>query len=87
MELVRMIRPDGAIADVRPDWVAEWQALGWTVESAAGGADLDLTREGIAAMGKAELLELLEAHGWNGDKRLGVEKLRQILTEIVFIEA
>jgi hypothetical protein len=86
MQLVRMTRPDGAIADVRPEWVAEWQALGWTVES-TGGADLDLTREGIAAMGKAELLELLAAHGWNGDKRLGVEKLRQILTEIVFIDA
>jgi hypothetical protein len=82
-----MTRPDGAIADVRPDWVAEWQALGWTVESAASdGSGLDLTREGIAAMGKPELLELLEAHGWNGDKRLGVEKLRQILTEIVFID-
>lgn len=43
------------------------------------------TREGIAAMGKDELLELLDAHGWDGDKRLGVEKLRDALTEIMFI--
>lgn len=46
----------------------------------------DLTREGIAAMEKPELLEWLDAHGWGGDKRLGVEKLREALTAAVFVD-
>lgn len=45
---------------------------------------LDLTPEAIAAMEKPELVELLEAHGAEFDKRLGVEKLREALTGIVF---
>ena len=31
-DLIRLVRDDGAIADVRPDWVAEWRARGWRVE-------------------------------------------------------
>lgn len=50
-------------------------------------APLDLTREGIADMDKADLLDLLESHGWDGDKRLGVDKLREALIGIVFVGA
>ena len=31
-KLVRMTRADGAIADVRPEWVDEWKGRGWRVE-------------------------------------------------------
>ncbi len=31
-DLIRLVRDDGEIADVRPDWVAEWRARGWRVE-------------------------------------------------------
>lgn len=49
------------------------------------GDALDLTPDGVAAMDKPELLKLLEARGWDGDKRLGPEKLREALAAIVFI--
>ncbi len=81
-DLIRVKRDDDT-ADIRLDWLDEWASQGWAVEA----TPLDLTREGIAAMEKPELLELLEAHGWDGDKRLGVDKLREALTGIVFVEA
>lgn len=84
MNLIRLTRGEGEIADVRPEWVDEWTAHGWMLPAAP--LDLDLTREGIAAMEKPEVLELLEAHGWTGDKRIGVEKLRDALIGIVFVD-
>ena len=47
---------------------------------------LDLTPDGLGALSKVEIVELLEAHGAEVDKRLGVEKLRDALRKIVFIE-
>jgi hypothetical protein len=55
-------------------------------EQPAPPEQIDLTREGIAVMEKPDLLAVLEAHGWDGDKRLGVEKLREALTAIVFVD-
>jgi len=47
-------------------------------------AALDLTREGIAAMSKADVVELLQAHGATVDGRKGVATLRDELTAIMF---
>lgn len=47
---------------------------------------LDLTREGIAAMDKAELVDLLEAHGVTPDKRKGQAALAADLIAVVFID-
>lgn len=83
MTLIEMTRGEGEVAIVRLEWAVDWQAYGWILPTIA--APLDLTRDGIGAMDKPELLELLEAHGWDGDKRLGVDKLREALIGIVFI--
>ena len=82
-DLVEMTRGEDETAIVRSEWVEEWKAMGWSV--LGGNAALDLTREGIAEMDKAEVVELLEAHGADPDKRTGVEKLREQLIELVFV--
>lgn len=46
----------------------------------------EFTRESIAAMNKADVLDLLDMHGWDGDKRLGVDKLRAALIDIMFVD-
>ena len=45
----------------------------------------DFTREGVAAMDKADVVELIEAHGGKADGRKSVERLREELIEIMFI--
>lgn len=78
---------------VSPERKAELMAQGVRIvdarfapdDAVAPSAPPDLTREGVAAMDKADLLDLLDAHGWDGDKRLGVERLREALTEIMFV--
>lgn len=44
------------------------------------------TREDIATMPKAEVIEWLEAHGAEVDKRTGEEKLRAALLSVLFVE-
>ena len=72
-------------AGIPADWLSKVRA----VDAVPGGAvpitNDTPTREAIAAMDKAEVLEWLDAHGWDGDKRLGVEKLRDALTAIMFV--
>lgn len=46
---------------------------------------IDLTPEGIDAMDKAALVELLEAHGADVDKRKGRDTLAADLKAVVFI--
>jgi len=46
---------------------------------------LDLTPEGIDAMDKAALVDLLEAHGVAVDKRKGVATLAAELKEVVLL--
>lgn len=47
----------------------------------------DFSREGIAAMSKADLCDLLEMHGATPDKRKSQETLAQELTAIMFVDA
>ena len=47
---------------------------------------LDLTPEGIDAMDKETLVELLEAHGVDVDKRKGVATLAGELKAVVFAD-
>ena len=79
-DLIRMTRADGAIADVRPDWVDEWAGRGWKLPDAEPD---DLTRDGIAKMPKAEILKLLP----DADEKLPVAELRALLIATMFPDA
>lgn len=68
-------------------WADRVEVLDKAPDGAAPITNEAPTREAIAAMSKSELLEWLDAHGWDGDKRLGVEKLRDALTAIMFVGA
>ena len=68
------------------DWPAvksAYEAIG--VKVMGDKPDLDLTREGIDAMGKETLIGLLEAHGVTADKRKGAATLAEELKTVVFI--
>ncbi|WP_406646871.1 hypothetical protein QEZ52_00320 [Aliisedimentitalea scapharcae] len=67
--------------------VQAWEENGWIVEVEDKKPSLETTRESIAEMGKAEMIELLEAHGVEVNKRLGEEKLREQALSVVFIGA
>lgn len=47
----------------------------------------DFSREGIAAMSKGDLCDLLEMHGATPDKRKSQETLAAELAAIMFMEA
>lgn len=82
--------PIGSDHEISGEIPAGWLELVEVLDDAPADAEPitnDLTREAIADMDKAEVLEWLDAHGWDGDKRLGVEKLRDALVAIVFVEA
>lgn len=81
MELIRVTRGED-FADIRPDWLEDWQAQGWEVPGVSD--TLDLTREGIAKMPKADVIGLLEAHGV-GKPEGSVSDLREQLIGIVFV--
>lgn len=83
--------PVGSEFTVSPPLPAGWDGKYDVVGEASPDAELvtntdELTRESIAELDKAELLDLLDAHGWDGDKRLGVDKLRAELTAIMFVD-
>ena len=67
------------------DWLSKVRAVKAAPDGAVAITNEAPTRETIATMDKAEVLEWLDAHGWDGDKRLGVEKLRDALTAIMFV--
>lgn len=69
------------------DWAGKVRAVDAVPSGAMPITNEAPTREAIATMDKAEVLEWLDAHGWDGDKRLGVEKLRDALIGIMFVEA
>ena len=50
------------------------------------GTESDLTRAGVAAMGKADVRQLLEAHGVDVPKGATVDKMRQMLTDVLFVD-
>lgn len=72
-------------ADVRGGMIERIAAPGAEPEAEPAPPADDFTREGIAKMDKADVLDLLEAHGWDGNKRLGVDKLRAELVAIMFV--
>ncbi len=74
-DLIRVTRGDD-VADIRPEWLEQWRGWGWAEPVSA------LSRDQISTMERATVLELLEARGWAGDKRLAVEKLREALIDI-----
>ena len=68
------------------DWPAvksAYEAIG--VKVLGDKPDMDLTREGIDAMDKEALVELLEAHGMDVDKRKGQATLAAELKAVVFV--
>lgn len=69
--------------------VREWIGAEWIVMAEDDGDDGNqaepITREAIGAMGKAALIELLEAHGTDVDKRKGEEALRELAIATVFV--
>lgn len=81
--------PAGTVFSASTAIPADWLGMVLAIEDVPDDA-VPLTNEAptpetIAAMDKPEVLEWLDAHGWDGDKRLGVEKLRDALTEIMFV--
>jgi len=78
------ISSEHLVSSVPPGWASRVKVLEDDLADAVAITNTP-TRETIAAMDKAELLEWLEAHGWDGDKRLGVEKLRDALTAAMFV--
>jgi hypothetical protein len=48
--------------------------------------ETEITREAIAEMDKDGLIEVLETHGVDVDKRTGEEKLREMAIQTIFIE-
>lgn len=70
---------------------AELRAQGYRIidarfaPAAPAPASADFSPEGIDAMGKADVVELIEAHGASADRRKGVAKLRAQLKEIMFL--
>lgn len=83
--------PVGTEFTVSPPLPEGWSGKYEVIGEAAPGAEPvtntdEFTREGIAAMDKADVLDLLEMHGWDGDKRLGVDKLRAELIAIMFVD-
>lgn len=67
-------------ADVRGGMIERVDAVAQPVTNTD-----EFDRDAIAAMDKADVLDLLNMHGWTGDKRLGVDKLRAELIAIMFV--
>ena len=40
-ELIRMVRAEGEVAHVRPDWVDEWRGWGWRIAGEVSEATAD----------------------------------------------
>lgn len=73
---------------VSPARKAELRAQGFKIidaRFAPAGAEADLTREAVAAMDRASLLDLLAAHGVE-DAKGKTADLRATLARIMFVE-
>lgn len=64
----------------KADFDAQTQTL-WQEEAQ------ELTRESIAKMKKADVVDLLVLHGFDPDRRRSVAKLRNDLIAVMFIDA
>lgn len=80
--------PVGSEHDLQGDPPAGWAGRYIVVSDKAAESTAitnpAITRESIEAMERADLLAALDARNWDGDKRLGAEKLRVELANIVF---
>lgn len=83
--LVKMHNPDSGIAaDVHPDMVDDYRKGGYQVVTGQDVPSLP-TRDEIATMKKAQVVEWLAAHGVE-DAKGSVADLREALTAIMFME-
>lgn len=74
---------------VTPERKAELRAQGLKIIDARFApkeAPRPITREDVAAMKKADVLDLLEAHGVEADKADKVGDLRDTLSRVMFAE-
>lgn len=81
VKLIKMQRADGHTADVHPDEVDNYKEGDYRVVEAAPDP---ITPETIASMKRADVIDLLEAHGVEGATG-PVGKLRDQLTAIMFV--
>lgn len=74
---------------VTPERKAELVAAGYKILDARFAPEQaafdPFSREGIARMGKADVLDLIEAHGGKANKRKPVEALREDLAALMFV--
>jgi hypothetical protein len=74
---------------VTPERKAELVAAGYKIVDAVFApqqASVDpFSREGIAQMDKADVLDLIEMHGGKASKRKSVESLREELAALMFV--
>ncbi|MGR1582450.1 hypothetical protein ACSSNL_13410 [Thalassobius sp. S69A] len=66
--------------------VQAWAKDGWLVAEGSESSREQFSREEVAEMEKPKLAELLEAHRVDFDKRKGVEDLRKMLIDVMFVD-
>lgn len=85
MDLIRMTRDDGAVADVRPDWVEEWRGNGWSIAGAAPSTDApaDLGTDSGEQFSDEQLRAIIEQEtGSPPHHRMGRAKLIETFNEL-----
>lgn len=85
MDLIRMTRDDGAVADVRPDWVEEWTGNGWSIAGAmpSTGAPFDIGTDSGEQFSDEQLRAIIEeATGAPPHHRTGRAKLIEMFNEL-----
>lgn len=81
MKLVKMAHfVTGKTADVHPSEVSNFKAGGYTEIDEKP----ELTREAVAKMGKAELREIIDAHGVE-DPPKGIADMRAMVERVLFV--
>lgn len=75
----------GETVSVLANWTEEEAVRYETAGLVLSGEAEPVTREDINAMEKPELIELLEAHGADVDKRKGEDALRELAVATLFV--
>jgi len=65
-------------------WAGRYVVLSDKSSDSTAVTNPAITRESIETMERADVLAALEEKKWDGDKRLGVEKLRTELAELLY---
>lgn len=71
-ELIKVVRAEGEEADIRPDWLEQWEGWGWKV--AADG-------DGLDAMDAEALHTLAKERGVKVHANAGADKVREALRQ------